>query len=321
MKKEFAGVFPVMPTPLKEDGTVDKEGLKFIARRLIEKGVHGVVVMGSTGEFPYLTREDKQAAMEAAVEEAGGKVPVVAGFGAFGTDETLQLCKMGEKIGVDAFLLGLPMYYNLKFQDVYNHYKRIAETVAPPIIYYHFPQTLRLNLEPDEVGRLFEIEKVIGMKESTFLLPVVKRHIEAIKKPASVFSGTSLLLRPMMEMGACGVICPMPCLIPEVVVEMYELQKAGDRRRAKEAEKKVFEALPVLSDVQFSTGTARRLIKVTSRLGLSLNIGGSQQARLKEAMRLLGYPITPLVKSPLPQITEKQKRKIQSALKSAGILM
>lgn len=320
MKKIPPGVYSVLLTPLKNDGGVDEKSFKYTVRHLVDKKVHGLVVLGSTGEMPYISLDDRKKAIDAVVEEAGGKVPVVVGAGAFGTDEVLPVARHAERQKADALLVPLPVYYGLKFDSVLSHYRRIADEVSLPVIYYHFPEVTRLDLKADQLARLFEIKNIVGIKESIFDLRTVRKHKKALPKDALVFSGTILTLRPVMKMGGSGCICPIPNLIPETCVEFYESLKQGDRRTAEKLEKKIFGLLPVFADVPLSTEAVRRIMLTAGELGLPLKMGGGPHAALKEALRLLGHPITPAVKSPLPPITEKQKKRIFRTLNGMNLI-
>lgn len=320
MKKPPPGIYSVLPTPLDESGGVDAAGLRHIVRRLIDKKVHGLVALGSGGEFPYLTLDDKKKALDAAAAEAAGEIPVIAGAGAFGTDETIQIARHAEQLGLDALLAPLPIYFELKFESVLGHFRRLADAVPLPIVYYHFPGPTHLDLSADEIGRLFEIENLIGIKESTFNLNAVRKHIRALPEGAMVFAGTILMLRPVMKAGGCGCICPIPAIAPEWSVALYEALSQGGGRRAELLERDLFGLLPIFADVPLPAAHARNLIRIASELGIPVKMGGAAQASVKEALRLLGHPISPAVKSPLPPLTDAQRKKVRETLRRLKLL-
>ncbi|MFH1539444.1 MAG: dihydrodipicolinate synthase family protein [bacterium] len=319
MKKIVPGVYSVLLTPLK-DGGIDGKSFKYTVSQLIDKNIHGLVVIGSTGELPYLTMDEKKEAIDSVMDAAGGKVPVVAGAGAFGTDETIAIARHAEKSNIDALLVPLPIYFELKFESVLAHYERIADSVSLPIIYYHFPEVTHLDLTPDQLARIFEIENVIGIKESIFNLQTIKKHKEALPRDAMIFSGTILMLGSVVKMGGQGCICPIPNLVPEISVAFYEALKKKDGRKAEELEKKLYGLLPVFTDVPLPADAMRRVMKLGSKVGLPMKMGSSPHAALKEASRLLGHPITPEVKPPLPPLTEKQKKRIKKTLEKMNLL-
>ncbi|MEW5946192.1 MAG: dihydrodipicolinate synthase family protein [bacterium] len=320
MKRIPGGVYAVLPTPLDDGERLDEKGLAAVADALIKSGVHGIVVLGSGGEFPYLTHEEKKAAIEVVAGAAAGRAPVVAGAGAFGTGETILLARHAEKHRADALLVPLPLYYRLHPKDVIEHFRRIAGEVGLPIIYYHYPEVTRLDLAARDLARLFEIENVVGVKESVLDLKKIKKHKSALPSDALIFAGTILMLRPLMKSGACGCICPIPSIAPRKCVEFHDAVTRGDSRTAERLEREIFRLLPIFAGAPLSPDALRRIIRLASDLGIPMKMGGAAHAAVKEALRLAGHSITAVVKSPLPQLTEKQKKRVRETLAAAGLL-
>jgi len=218
--------------------------------------------------------------------------------------------------------MALPTYFSVGFNDVYKHFKMVSDKIKLPVLYYHFPENTKLKLKPVEIAKICnEIENIVGIKLSTFNLNEIKKIVSNInKKPFSVFSGTSLIFLDVLKIGGCGVICPIPLIIPETVIGLYNSFKSGDIKEAKRYEKKIFKLLPILSDIPVSPEIARWIIKLLSRINFPVNAGGKGiQAGFKEALRQMGFNILPLVRSPLPQIDERRKLLIKSVLKELNL--
>lgn len=318
MKAIFEGVYPVLPTPLRVDQSPDLEGLCTLADYYISKKVHGLVLLGSGGEFPYFSIEEKREIIKTVMAVVKGQVPVITGTGAHSAREAAALSDYAAGCGVAGFLTAVPTYYPVAFGDVYEYFSMLSKAVKTPILYYHFPETTKLRLSPEEIALICEIDGVVGIKESILNLREVRRHISGIKKkPFSVMSGTSFMFLEILRMGGTGVICPVPLVIPEIMVELYMSFVRGDLSRAEDLEKVVYKTLPLLSDLPIPPGIARILLKTCARLGIPLKAGGTAiQATFKEALRQKGLSISPLVRTPLRQIDDKRRKVVEKVLKS-----
>lgn len=297
MERRFQGVFPVVLTPLTDGGAVDVPALQKSIEHLIGKGVHGLLVLGSNGESPYLTDEERRQVILASVEASEGRVPVVVGTTYMGTDQTIEIGTFAREAGADALLAALPAYYPLEEEDVFRHYRILSERVDIPILYYNFPMATHLALSPEQIHRLSSIPNIRGVKESIAELSELAELVELTRDTLfDVLTGTSLNFFFALQSGAHGVICPLANLIPERLVSLWD---AFQRGALKEAEK-----------IQFSFPELVTIFASTMR----------PHALLKEAMRLLGHEMTPVVKSPLPQLTDEQKEFVRENLIKAGMI-
>ena len=293
--KAFEGVYPAMLTPLNENLELDEKGLRLEVDYLIERGVHGLVPLGSTGEFPYITVEEKKRVIDIVVEQANRRVPVVVGTSAMGTDEVIQLSRHARDRGADGLMINLPVYYPLTDDDVFNHYQAVAGAVDLPIMLYDFPAFTHWEMSPELISRLSRIENVVGIKE-TAPLEKVEQVIKIEKQePFNTFTGISFIFLEALKLGAAGVICIIPNIAPREVAAIYDSFKAGDMEKASRLQGDI---LPLVSLVAVPV----------------------QSPVAKEAMRLLGLDIKPYVKMPLPQITEEQKAMVKKTLTDLGML-
>jgi len=137
--KKLEGIFVVMLSPFK-NGLVDEDAVRHMVDHFIDQGAHGLVVLGSNGEFPLLSDEEKHKLIDITVGQANGRVPVIAGTGYMGTDQTVAMTKYARDAGADAAMIALPIYYQLDFENVKRHYQRVADEAGLPIVYYNIPE-------------------------------------------------------------------------------------------------------------------------------------------------------------------------------------
>lgn len=307
----LSGIFPVVLTPFLQDGSLDEQGLKYSINFLIDKKLPGLVILGSSSEGVYLNFEEKKQIIDITVSENKKRVTVIVGVISPSTDEAIKLSSYAKEKGADILMIGLPVFFPLKFRDVYNHFLVISKNISLPIIYYHFPQQFHLHLKPDELTKLFEIENFIGIKNSNLSIKEMKEQLKAIKRKISLFSGSSLLLYETLKIGGAGAICPIPMLIPDVVLSLYNSYKNKDYKSAKVMQDKIFDILPVLIGKKVPIKIAKFVIPLLSKLGIKLKGSDFSLSVFKQGLEYAGYPLKSFVKSPLPYIDERQKKIVQ----------
>ena len=293
--KAFEGIYPAMVTPLNEQLGIDENGLRHEVDFLVENNVHGLVALGSSGEFPYLTVDEKKRVIDIVVEQTNGRVPVIACTSSMGTDEVILLSRYAENRGADCLLINLPIYFPLTDDDVFNHYRAVSKAVDLPILLYDFPFVTHWEMSPELVSRLSRIDNVVGIKV-TGSVEKAEQIIKVEKKePFSVLLGISFSLLQVLEMGGAGVICIIPCIVPQDVVSIYESYITGSTEKAAQFQGKI---IPLVSIVA---------APMPSPL-------------VKEALRQLGHPILPYAKSPLPRITDEQRATVRKTLIDYGLI-
>lgn len=319
MKELAGGINPVLVTPLKETGELDVAGLRRLAARLVEAGVQGLVALGSMGELPYLDAAERRAAIEAVVEAAGGRAQVIAGTTAFGAMEAARKAAEAERIGADALLVPLPVYFELRFSEVYEYYQRVCGAVDIPVIYYHIPSVTHLDLSGAQIARLFDIDGVRGIKDSIMNLPAILEHMRLLPGYAVVFSGSTFLLRSVLENGGHGAICPVPLMMPDESLGLYEACRAGDTAAAQQYENNILKLAALFLEMDTDPGALGRIALECARNGVPLDWVASPHARVKEMLRLMGDDIIPRVKAPLPPLTEAQAARAARIARAAGL--
>ena len=312
---KFEGIFPVVPTPLLDDEQLDHKGLKHLIDYYVTSGCHGLVIMGSGGEFPYVTLEERRAIITSAAEANARRVPLISGCGFYSLQETLAFFNACEGLSLDGLLVALPTYFPLKFNDVFAYYKEIARCAPCPIFYYHFPQMTGLFFTPEQLGRILRIEGIAGMKVSCFCLREMHQLLEQVPADKfSLFAGVSFLLRHTIAMGGRGVIDQVASFAPHLVVEAYEACRKGDEERSQVLQERILDMIPILNSFSLPAFVQKRGFKVMSQMPKPSRTSGraARHAVIKEVIRQLGHPITSRVRTPLPQLTDKEREQVKA---------
>ncbi|NLX48556.1 MAG: 4-hydroxy-tetrahydrodipicolinate synthase [Methanospirillum sp.] len=226
----FEGVIPAVITPFLSDSSqsLNLEGLRANIETLVSAGVHGIVPTGSTGESATLSFAEHERVVEAAVEAAGGRVPVLAGTGSNNTAEALRFTRAAKDIGADGALLISPYYNKPNRAGLVEHYTRIADLDIPTVL-YNVPGRTGQNLEPDLVIELAAHPNIVGIKEASGNIGQVSRIVEGtLDQDFAVISGDDNLTLPILALGGVGVISVAANVEPERMVRLYDAFRAGD---------------------------------------------------------------------------------------------
>jgi len=231
---QFKGAFSALITPFK-DGRIDEESYRNFIEWQIEQGIDGLVPCGTTGESATLDHAEHKQAIGICVDQAKGRVPVVAGAGSNATAEAIDLAGYARDAGADAALMITP-YYNKPTQEgVVAHFKAISKEVSIPMLVYNVPGRTSLNVLPRTMARLFnEVPDVIGTKEASADLKQVSEVIEFSGKDFCVLSGDDFTVLPLLAVGGHGVISVTSNIVPSMMSEMCAAFHSGDQDRARE---------------------------------------------------------------------------------------
>lgn len=289
--KKFEGTFVVAVTPFTSNEELDLEALKENVDYYIENGVHGVVVAGSTGEFAVLSLEEHKKIMEVVADRVNGRVPVIAGTGACATRRVIELTKYAKDVGADGAMIIPPFYTKPKENELYEHYKSIAEAVDLPIMLYNNPWTSKVDMQPSFIAKLAEINNISYVKESSSDATRIWRIINLTKGKMTVFCGADNLALESFLMGAKGWVCVAANMFPRHTSRLYEL--ACKENKIEEARKLYMELLPLLNFLE-ETGKFCQL----SKCGLEI-LG-----------RKAGPP-----RKPLLPVTEEEKQELKQIMK------
>jgi 4-hydroxy-tetrahydrodipicolinate synthase len=224
---DFHGVFPYLVSPVDPDGTIRRDVLARLCDDLIKSGVHGLTPLGSTGEFAYLNNAQREAVVQATIDAAKGRVPVVAGVASTSTLDAVAQAKAYQRIGADGILAILEAYFPLQDAQVESYFRTIADAVDIPVVIYTNPQFQRSDLSLDCIARLSEHPRIQYIKDASTntgrLLSISNRCGEAIR----IFSASAHIPAAVMLIGAVGWMAGPACIIPKQSVELYHLCKAA----------------------------------------------------------------------------------------------
>jgi 4-hydroxy-tetrahydrodipicolinate synthase len=222
-----------MVTPFRENLSLDEEAMRRLVRRQIEAGINFLVPCGTTGESPTLTHEEHLRVVAITIEEAKGKVPVLAGAGGSDTRHVIEMARECERLGADGILSVTP-YYNKPTQEgLYHHFKAIAAATSLPIILYNVPPRTNVNIDPATVRRLSEIENIIGVKEASGSISQITQVFQQTPENFLVFSGDDAITLPLVAMGGKGIISVASNVIPAEMTSFAQLCLAGNFSEAR----------------------------------------------------------------------------------------
>ena len=223
---EFHGVFPYLVSPIDSSGRIVTDVLGRLASDLIKAGVHGLTPLGSTGEFAYLTREQRQTVVQATIEAADKRVPVVAGVASTSTADAVEQAKLYQKLGADGILAFLEAYFPLKDAQIEAYFRAIADAVDIPVVLYTNPQFQRSDLTLDVIARLSEHPRIRYIKDASTntgrLLSIMNRC-----PSMKVFSASAHIPAAVMLIGGVGWMAGPACIVPHQSVRLYELCRAA----------------------------------------------------------------------------------------------
>jgi 4-hydroxy-tetrahydrodipicolinate synthase len=283
-----------MVTPLTAEDEVNEPALRRLTNHLIEGGSHGVFAVGSQGEFWAFSPEEKQRIWEIVVDETRGRVPVYAGSAAETTRETIALTRLAEKVGADAVSVLTPYFISPNDDQLYDHYRAVAEGTGLPVVLYTNPARTGVKVSPALMARLAQIDNIVGIKDSSGELELTAEYIRQAPEKFSVLMGRDTLILAALQYGAKGAIAATANVKPSLVVEIYKRFVAGDLEGALEAQR----ALAPLR-LAFTWGTFPVVIK--------------------EALDLMGMDGGP-ARAPVGPLSSEQRQRLKKVLKDMGVI-
>jgi 4-hydroxy-tetrahydrodipicolinate synthase len=232
-------------TPFTKSGGLDEPAIRRLGRRQIDAGIHFLVPCGTTGENPTLTLAERVRLVEILVDEAGGRVPVLAGAGGYDTKEIVHLADEMRHAGA-AGLLSVTPYYNKPTQEgLYQHFRAIAESTPLPIVVYNVPGRTGVNLEPATLARLATIPNIVGVKEASGNITQMCEICNALPADFLVLSGDDAITLPLMAIGGRGIISVVSNEIPAEMVQMVVAAERGDFAAARVVHKRILPLMQV----------------------------------------------------------------------------
>jgi 4-hydroxy-tetrahydrodipicolinate synthase len=283
-----------MVTPFRQDQSLDEPALRRLVRRQLDAGVDFLVPCGTTGESPTLTRAEQLRVVEIAIEEARGRVPVLAGAGGYNTAEVIELASELKALGADGILSVTP-YYNKPTQEgLYQHYRAIAAAVSLPVVLYSVQGRTGVNLEPATVKRLAEIENIVGIKEASGNIAQMSAILNIVPEQFAVLAGDDAVTLPLAALGGRGVISVAANEIPAEMTRLVRLCLKNDFSAARQLHRRF---LPLLE----------------------VNFAESNPIPVKAAMALMGL-LEPVWRLPLVAPRPETFARIRAVLESLALI-
>ena len=244
MKKVlFKGAGTAIATPFDENG-VNIPEFKRLIEFQIEEGIDAIIVCGTTGESSTMTKEEKIAAIECAVETSNGRIPIIAGTGSNNTAQAIEMSKIAEGLGVDGLLLVTPYYNKTTQKGLIAHYTAIAKEVSLPIILYSVPSRTGVNIAPDTCLELSKVENIVAIKEASGDLSQIAKIAHLCGDNLSIYSGNDDQIVPILSIGGLGVISVLSNVKPKLTHEIVQNFLDGN---VKEATKLQLDSIPLIN--------------------------------------------------------------------------
>ncbi|MGB9904703.1 MAG: 4-hydroxy-tetrahydrodipicolinate synthase [Desulfotomaculales bacterium] len=294
MATDFGRVLTAMITPFDKDMAVNYDMARKLARYLADTGSDGLVVAGTTGESPTLSKEEKLELFRVVVEEVGGRVTVLAGTGSYDTAGSVALTQAAEKVGVDGVMLVCPYYNKPSQEGLYQHFKTVAKSTHLPVLLYNIPGRTGVNMLPATVARLAEVENIVAIKEAAGSMDQVSELRRLLPDGFAIYSGDDSLTLPMLSLGAKGVVSVASHIVGQRIKEMINAFMAGN--------------------VTLATQIHLELYPVFKGLFITSN-----PVPVKAALNMLGHQVGP-PRLPLVEATAAEKESIKKMLAEAKLL-
>ena len=290
---EIKGIIPPIITPMNDDESINVAELRAQVNRQIEGGVHAIFCFGTNGEGYILNGKEKELVLRTVIEETNGRVPVYAGTGCISTKETIEQSKMAQSLGADVLSIITPSFAAASQNELYEHYKAVAEAVDMPIVLYNIPARTGNALAPATVARLAQIDNIVGAKDSTGNFTNILAYIDAGKSKKngtfSTLSGNDQLIIWNLLAGGTGGIAGCANVYPHVMASIYNLFMEGKIEEAKAA--------------NASIASFRACFKY-----------GNPNTIVKTAVAMLGYNVGKC-RAPFNQVPEEGIKALEKVLK------
>ncbi|PRX33594.1 dihydrodipicolinate synthase [Orenia metallireducens] len=290
----FGEVLTAMVTPFNEDLTINYEKAIDLANYLVDNGSDGLVVLGTTGEVPTLSGEEKIKLLEVIVESVGNKAQIIAGTGSYSTQASIDFTKKAEEIGVDGVMLVTPYYNKPPQEGLYKHFKMVAGETDLPVMLYNVPGRTSRNIEPETIAKLAEIDNIVAVKEASGNLDQAIKIRSLTDDSFKIYSGDDSLTLPILSIGGEGVVSVASHLVGNELKAMIADFKAGKIKEAAQQN--------------------ARLNKLFSTMFISTN-----PIPVKVALNLVGKEVGGL-RPPLVGLNDDLEKRLKSVLAEYNLL-
>jgi N-acetylneuraminate lyase len=292
--EHWKGIIPAMLTPYGDDGAIHEERTRRLARHLLDQGVAGLYLLGSTGEGFLLTPDERKQVLEIVLDEVKGQVPVIVHVGTMDTATTVELTRHAARAGADAVSAVAPFYYKHRPQEIRNHYLDIVRAADIPLIIYHFPDYTGVSATASFYGELAKVDQIIGLKYTSKDTFELQQIIDVCGDDFLVYNGPDECLLAGLATGCCGAIGSTYNIMPRVFIELLQAFREGrwEEARSKQA-------------------AANRVIAELLKYDFI--------AFEREILRLQGIPVG-APRKPIQQLTPEQRESIRAFAEQHPIL-
>jgi 4-hydroxy-tetrahydrodipicolinate synthase len=291
---DFGRVLTAMVTPFDKNRELNLPMAKKLARHLVDTGSDGLVVSGTTGEAPTLSKAEKLELFRTVVDEVGGRAAVVAGTGSYSTTDSIALTQAAEKLGVDGVMLVCPYYNKPSQEGLYQHFKAVAESTNLPVMVYNIPGRTAVNLLPQTCARLAEVKNVVAVKEAGGNMDQATELRRVLPDYFHLYSGDDSMTLPLLAVGGKGVVSVAAHLVGKKIQEMINAFTSGNITLAAKLHGSLF---PLIKGLFMTTNPVP----------------------VKAALAMVGLNVGP-PRLPLVEATEQEKEKLCGLLKEAQLL-
>ena len=292
-KTNFRGSFTALVTPFKDDA-VDEGAFRGLVEWQIAEGTSGLVPVGTTGESPTLSHDEHKQVVEWCIDQAKGRVPVIAGAGSNSTREAIELAQHAEEAGADAVLVVTPYYYKPTQEGLYQHFKAINDAIGIPIIMYNIPPRSVIDMSVDTMKRLYDLKNVAGVKDATASMVRVSQQRAAMGEGFNQLSGEDATALGFIAHGGHGCISVTSNVAPRLCAEFQSACLRGDYAAALKLQDKL---MPLHQNLFIETSPAP----------------------VKYALSVLGK-IAETLRLPMVPLAEKSKAAVRDAMVHAGLV-
>lgn len=299
-KPSFKGIIPPMVTPLVDWDRLDISGLEKLVEHIINGGVHGLFILGTTGEAPALSYRVRYELIEHACKQVAGRIPVLVGITDTSFVESVRIAQKAAECGADAVVLAPPYYFPAGQLELIQYIDHLCKEMPLPLFLYNMPGCTKLNLEPDTVQKLSMIDKIIGLKDSSGNMTYFHKvkALAAARKDFRLLVGPEELLAESVLLGGDGGVCGGANMFPKLYVDLYNAAVKGDLVKVAEFHKKVIH----ISTTIYSVG----------------QYGSSFLKSVKSTLSLMGI-CNDFVSEPFHRFEAPEKEKVQKLLRSLNM--
>ncbi len=306
LSKHFGGIVPPLCTPLTESFEVDTQSLQRLIEFQLDAGVHGLFVLGSTGETAFLTDKQRATVLEVVVHTVAGQVPVLAGTIDMATVRTLEHAQVAQRAGVDGIVVTAPFYTRIGQAEIVEHFRLVHSAVDLPMLAYDVPAAVHTKITYETMLHLASAGLIVGVKDSSGdeanfrALVMAQEDLNGFL----TFTGSELLVDTALQMGASGAVPGLANVDPVGYIRLYRAAQAGDWQTARREQERLFRLFSIVS-----VGTGGRM-----------GIGSSAMGGFKTALLLRGVIGTNVVGRPMIRLNDEELGRVRQALVEAELL-